>query len=1193
MYSNKQSEIVYDFEVQENIYSITALFRQEQKIMIYYHLDYETAQKIDQTELQQYVLQKAQQINGLSLKMYPKILGKNTTIGIKEMTLADLQAIFENPQHYVIGFNSNYYDLPIASFLLQSAENNANHELPDPASLRFLNNLLIKGQDTIVSSGLLPVCNALNIKPAQRSSFYSIAKLYDSINNLIAHQYNESYKTRLQIRLNKLVASQQAGVLGVCPNLYQKYLELNNSGKHVGMQLDMKLLNEKDKDESSKYTSLKRIAAQLGYQIEEPDEVDLSADLPLNYHQIINLLAYNASDVIVTTLIFEHPAYQNVLANREGLLKRFNHDKFFDRLNVNSTSAKSVEKVISPIKKLHDQADINTFYPIHDHRYDKLQAEINQDYDHHLIADFMPNEYRLFNDFNLEQNIPYTLENIKQNANNSAFDQQKLRNSCYQKIIANQAWLDQVLHDFYFKKLYQKQIVLDYIPDRDQRHKIQEHEYQLFKAKYLDYMNPQVQDLAKLDAEWTKRLQTMPAFAPKHNKYDQPNSKPHQRFRVRYGELQEDLLEHIINTFPKFPKEVYLMYNEFRGTKSTFDESGQLIKTARENAVQNFVKKYSLGVDEKGKAIPPENVYYKFRKKTTIVTGISVNVQVPDRPMCLVFSIGGVHGEVIKQDMYEQNSTAVKVYNAMLAKLKQKYPDPADFLNTIYQPKHYEAVTINGHLINIDCHKMQQNKALWQLFITKERKGRYKYKAPIDVSKNLNPKKYVIPIDMTNPVHVDVDSLYPSLMINLHLFSTWTTKYNPDTDEEFAKTHCRRHWNDLYAQLRAERVKLKKTALSVPKEKWTEVQRHQWAIQLIDKLLLNSASGIADGKWDTNVRLNNKATSMRIMGQLALTYLVYSVEPKGVYSTSTNTDGVYLTSKQKGFNEKEIEPEIEHWKYYFHLGATPEIMARFISKDANNRFEQGDLKEFGAPAGGTIGNAITNKDDPGGNPKKKMTQPFVIDNGIVHYFKAHQNICTTYDLNHDNILQYLRENQQAILNAKDYNEDIRKIMLSFCWPMQPHKHQMLVVKTKLGYEKLQHVNRFIIVKKGFGKKLRGFEFKNMTNSKGKIISYDHDFTKWAVDHHLLDLHSTKVGKAVKISNFNPDWEVIRVNLDLSAYFIDSALRQIWQSLDLNAYADLTEQKILGTNTKPIWVEPKFQDWPITKKAETIKQIIVD
>lgn len=1068
------SEIIYDFEAQANIYSVTCFYKDLHKIIIWYHVNEKT--HIDTGA----VLEKTLAINGLTMKAYEKELGGQIdSIEVKELTIKDFRKTFENPKRYVIGFNSNYYDLAVVSYIL--AKIYSQKTLPSTAEIRQFNNLLINPIDTIrndIEFSREFYKRHIDIK--KRMSLYYIASLFDNpspYEHFDSMFYN-SYKRTV-------------------PNIYMIYKRLQDTGLH----LDMKLLNEKDKDSSTMYTSLKRISAQLGFQIEEPETVDLSSDKPITDEQCVNLLAYNASDVLVTTLIYETKAYQNVLTTREGLLNRFDATNFKGRLNVNSTSAKFVENVIAPfdIDKLVDQYEINFFYPVHGKAYDALQELINKDY--------------------VGKEVPYI--------------------SPYKK------------RTLFIKWLQECKIATN--PSIEEVHKLEA----IHKDTFLhDYYKSNLYDRDYLDQKWTDYLQTLPDFAPVKDE----NGVTHQRYRVKYGEIQEDLLEHARIKFPLFPKEVYLMYSYFRNAKSEYGTVGNrkhvLLKTGREVAVENFVKDYP---------VPPRNFYYK--KKNNKVIGIKVNIQVPHQPMVLTFSVGGVHGEVIKKEAFERDSAVIDTYNYVLNEIKNTYENATDFYNA------YKQQTLDKHiasLLNLDDETFSNDITV---FITKKKKNVYKYKQS---KKIVNPKDYVIPIDMHNAVHVDVDSLYPSLMINLHMFSTWVSEYNDP--KAFSKTNKSGHWKDVYAKLRLERINLKKFALETPKENWGPEQMHAWEIQLINKLLLNSASGIADGKRETKVRVNNRAASMRIMGQLALTYLVYSVVPKGVYSTSTNTDGVYLTSDKPGFNEKSIDKEIEHWKTRHHLGATPEIMKHFISKDSNNRFEQESLKEAGAPAGGTIGNAF------GASSSKKMSQPFIIDAGIVNYFKTHNNVCTTKrsDIDIESIREYLKAQQKIIVNAKEYTAEVRKAMLSFCWPIQPKKGQDLVLKLPNSpiatYLPMQHVNRLLLVNNGL--LIGGFKVANSGSQK----TLNKRLTKWAQKNKIIEVNNIKTHAFnTKISNFENDWQVVRVNLDLKAYFNSP----VWNDLDIEAYAQLTKSKITGDVGKEIWIEPDFKPLNIADKLQRV------
>lgn len=1121
-YDRPDTEIIYDFEVQNNIYSVSAFYKQLHKLIIWYHVDEGT------TVNEEEVVRKAHAINDMTINTYPDQFDGKIKLECRKMTVESFRQIFERPKRYVVGFNSNFYDLAVAAYILAYIYHSPDgRTFPETHEMRVWNNLLINPVDEIKSNlTFQKELRELHITPSRRMRLYEIASIFDN-----AKPYQ-----RLRF----------IGYHGTVPYINFIYRLMMNTGLH----LDMKLLNAKDKDTDTgsgpQYTSLKRIAGQLGYQIEEPEEVDLSSNGDLNEDQRENLLAYNASDVLITTLIFQTKDYQNVLSTREGLLNRFDKDRFKGNLNVNSTSAKSVENVIAPTEKdrRYDQIDINYFYPVHGKQYQKYQDMIDKDFVNKTVPYVSPDKKRL------------------------AFDQWCNYYSDYRK-----------LNEQARNKIYEDPLIR-----------------QKFEDEYSKNVLHGLRDRDYLDNKWTKFLRAQKGFGP----VKKPDGEMIQRFRVKYGEIQEDLLEHARLKFPKFPKAAYNLYDCYRGTKSILDENGELIEPARKVGTQKFVEKYlpicgrqpTTKADEEkgilGKPIPPKDTYYEYRKDHT-VKGIRVVVKVPERPMCLVYSVGGVHGEVMKQEAYDRDLKYVEEYNGVLNKIKDVYPNATGFVQDLEENNLPDNLK---QLFTLDYSKQESEKKAFRkelhdtqtMFTTRRNvpnKGAfYEYKSEKSVP---YPKDYVIPIDMHDAVHVDVDSLYPSLMINLHMFSKWTSEYNDPNN--FNETDKIGHWDDVYAKLRAQRVALKKKANSVPKEDWGPEQYHEWAIQLINKLLLNSASGIADGSWKTKVLMNNKAASMRIMGQLALTYLIYTVEPKGVYSTSTNTDGVYLTSNDKNFSEKDINAEIEHWKERHHLGATPEIMSHFVSKDANNRFEKEHPDDPGAPAGGTIGNAF------GASSSSKMSQPFVIDAGLVNYFETHKNICTTYKLPTDDFMKFLKKQQSIILNAKEYNEKVRNAMLSFCWPMQPAKSQIFVLKREDGilatYLPVQHVNRVVIVKKGF--KLEAFKIQE----KGNVKNEDDELTAWCKSRNLIDKNDL-ISKAyrTKISKMKPDWHVLRLNLELKTYFKSD----VWKNLDLKAYCDFMVDRILGTadakgrRTKPIWVEPEFKK---PRYAEKLEKILTD
>ena len=118
------------------------------------------------------------------------------------------------------------------------------------------------------------------------------------------------------------------------------------------------------------------------------------------------------------------------------------------------------------------------------------------------------------------------------------------------------------------------------------------------------------------------------------------------------------------------------------------------------------------------------------------------------------------------------------------------------------------------------------------------------------------------------------------------------------------------------------------------------------------------------------------------------------------------------------------------------------------------------------------------------------------------------------------------------------------------------------------FEKTQHVNRILLVNKGY--KLLCYETHSQNSQTARP---DEDLTAWCRANGIID-HNDISTKAYqyKISNMNKDWNVLRVNLDMRFYFG----ADVWKNLDLNAYLDFTKSKILGTKANPIWVEKKFE-----------------
>ena len=142
------------------------------------------------------------------------------------------------------------------------------------------------------------------------------------------------------------------------------------SGRHV----DVSNLNEK-----AVKIGLKKLLAMLGYQIKESDK--LAKKTKINtFDEFLDLLAYNASDVIYLRKLADHKVYASNFDLKHALLfeypdvvyeKKENEyapdirpDKVrFDRLYVDSTSANFAEKTLCPYGHLDDCETISYMYP--------------------------------------------------------------------------------------------------------------------------------------------------------------------------------------------------------------------------------------------------------------------------------------------------------------------------------------------------------------------------------------------------------------------------------------------------------------------------------------------------------------------------------------------------------------------------------------------------------------------------------------------------------------------------------------------------------------------------------------------------------------------------------------------------------------------------------------------------------------
>ena len=144
-----------------------------------------------------------------------------------------------------------------------------------------------------------------------------------------------------------------------------------NSGRH----LDIARLNE-----AQQFVSLKRLLGMLGRQILESDKLGGHNAEITTEEELLDLLAYNVSDVVGLHALLQHPTYASAFDLKKALLDEYPetiYEKSFSayapderphrvrrgRLTPDSSSAKFVGLILSPYGHLNDIETVSFLYP--------------------------------------------------------------------------------------------------------------------------------------------------------------------------------------------------------------------------------------------------------------------------------------------------------------------------------------------------------------------------------------------------------------------------------------------------------------------------------------------------------------------------------------------------------------------------------------------------------------------------------------------------------------------------------------------------------------------------------------------------------------------------------------------------------------------------------------------------------------
>lgn len=183
-------------------------------------------------------------------------------------------------------------------------------------------------------------------------------------------------------------------------------------------------------------------------------------------------------------------------------------------------------------------------------------------------------------------------------------------------------------------------------------------------------------------------------------------------------------------------------------------------------------------------------------------------------------------------------------------------------------------------------------------------------------------------VDVKDVIHADFSSYYPTMSIALNVYDTGGVDY--------------------YSQTLEQRFELKAMRPNKPRSEWTEDEIQTDNNQESLKLVINGGTGAANQRSKyVDLPLDNKITSMRIIGNILIYTLGQRFAKEGALIVSTNTDGLYAVN----ITQERAQEIVDDFISIYGLMLEPEPMERLINKDVNNRieFDSGEINSVGGP----------------------------------------------------------------------------------------------------------------------------------------------------------------------------------------------------------------------------------------------------
>lgn len=601
---------------------------------------------------------------------------------------------------------------------------------------------------------------------------------------------------------------------------------------------------------------------------------------------------------------------------------------------------------------------------------------------------------------------------------------------------------------------------------------------------------------------------------------------------------------------------------------------------------RNFNESQSYALDF---TTNPDDTEYHAPENIALEPKVNMNIfyynQDGSPSNCYVnFSTGGIHGAEYNKQLYNADTIKWEQQMRELNYAKQCYADPIDCrkAKTIVMPDgkiiEYKTVLKNG--ATMKKAEYRDIESLKPAIFKQDSKGKWELNTAYAYTSSAHGN------------HEDFTSYYPNMLRMLSAFFNAGLGY------------------DRYAEIFDNKQNFGK----LMKDKTLEAtERNKYAIlREGTKLVLNAASGAADATFESNIRMNNRIISMRIIGQL-FTWRIGQVQTiHGAQIISTNTDGLYSVLEESINNpilakeSADIGVEIEPEPLYL------------ISKDSNNRIEmENDLGNVISASGGTLACR------QGPNPTKALAHSAIIDWAMTEYLIIASTNYKNTALNKpfvDEIgASILQQSIFRISQEKDKNTNQpkgkREVLRMFqnVLASSPASQTYIFATTNDEPDKpiiMQHYNRIFIVKDDTPNSvfIQAARVKKITPSEKKKRQRENErpqqhnpLANYVLAECGEDISNISIENETsikKVTGIEDNWKVLIVNkslFELSDLEIDDILNHLDFDKYLQLFHDCFEKnwmnkaydgtEIIMSNTVPATITKDLMHVSIIRENE--------